>query len=235
MAEFERKSKDLRKRVTTLQDALKRLDASKAAEARQQLKTLQEQHIQAYMASRRIEPGVIHGIGPALVAALAVHGLRNAADIAAVSDTQFRRTGSNNWFTIYGIGPAKALDIHIWHQVELAAADHGAPQPLPAQRMQALNSKFADQKREKQAAIDSVDPQLRRIKATVDAKYTALDHEITLKVDAVRLDYRRQRSVGDATVAQAVTQLQNLEDALLGAQRNLARYQPVSFSTYLTA
>ena len=234
-AEFERQSKDLRKHRTALQDALNRLDASKAAEAQQQLKTLQEQHIQAYMILRRIGPGVIHGIGPALAGALGAHGLRSAADIAAVSGTRFRRTGSNNWFTISGIGPAKCAAIHSWYQYQLTAASSGAPQSLPAQWAQALDSKFADQKRQKQAAIDSVAPQLTRIKATVDAKYTALDHEITLKVEAVRLDYRRQRSLADATVAQAVTQLQNLEDALLDAQRNLGRYQPVSFSKYLKA
>jgi hypothetical protein len=187
------------------------------------------------MASRRIEPGVIHGIGPALVGALAAHGIGNAADIAAVSGTQFRRTGSNYWFTIFGIGPAKAAAISSWHQYQFIAAGHGAPQSLPVQQMQALDSKFVDQKRQKQAAIDSVAPQLRQIKATVDAKYTALDQEITLKADAVRLDYRRQRSLADATVAQAVTQLQNLEDALLDAQRNLARYQHVSFSKYRRA
>ena len=163
-----------------------------------------------------------------------MHGLRTAGDIAAISGTQFCRTGSNYWFTIHGIGPSKSFDICYWHQRQLTAAESGAPQSLPAQQMQALDSKFAEQKRQKQAAIDSVAPQLRQIKATVDAKYTALDHEITLKVDAVRLDYRRRRSLGDATVAQEITQLQKLENAL-DAQRNLARYQSVSFSKYLTA
>lgn len=232
-AEYERQSKDLRKRVTTLQGAINRLDASKALEARQQLKALQEQHIQTYMTSSRIEPGVIHGIGPALVASLSVHGLHTAADIAAVNGTHFRRTGSNNWFTIYGIGPSKSFDISYWHQRVRAAAESGAPQSLPAQQMQALDSKFADQKRQHQAAIHAVDPQLRQIKAAIDAKYTALDREITLKVDAVRLDYRRQRSVGDANVAREVVQLQNLEDAVLDAQRDLARYERVSFASYL--
>ena len=234
-AEFERQSKDLRKRLKTLQDSVNGLDTSKAAEARRQLMALQEQHIQTYMASRRIKPGLIHGIGPALVVALSVHGLHSAADFAAISGNQFLRAGSNYWFTISGIGPTKAAAISSWYQSQRAVAAVSAPQSLPTQVMQALDSKFADQKRQNQAAIDSVTQQQLVIKATVDAKYTALDHEITLKVDAVRLEYRRQRSLADATVAQAVTQLQNIEDALLDAQRNLARYQPVSFSKYLTA
>jgi hypothetical protein len=226
-AEFERQSKDLNKHLTTLQDELNRLDASKAAEARQQLQTLQEQHIRGYMALRRIEPGVIHGIGPALVGALAAHGLRTAADLAT--------TGSYYWSTISGIGPTKSAAINSWYQSQLSVARIKAPQSLPAQQTKALNSKFADQKRKKQAAIDSVGPSLQRIKAAIDAKYTARDQKLTLDVDAVRLDYRRRRSLADATVAKEVTQLQKLEDALLDAQRNLARYQLVSFWKYLTA
>ncbi|TMS54782.1 phosphotransferase [Mycobacterium sp. DBP42] len=234
-AEYERQSKDLRKQLTTLQTAFNRLDNAKATEAQKQLKALREQHIQTYMASRRIEPGVIHGIGPALVAALGVHGLHTAADIAAVNGTQFRRTGSSSWFTIYGIGPSKSIGIRLWRERVLAAAESSAPQTLPRQQMQALDRKFADQKRQQQVAIDSIAPQLRQIQASVDTKFKALDQEITLKVDAVRLDYRRRRSDGDATVAEAAMRLQSLEDALLDAQRDLARYQKVSLTAYLTS
>lgn len=234
-SEYERQTKDLRTRLAGLQSELSRLDASKAIEAQQQLKALQEQHIQKYMASRRIEPGVIHGIGPALAAALSIHGLNTAADIGAVDGNRFRKAGSNYWFTIHGIGPSKAFDIRYWHQQQLSAASSRAPQSLPRAQMQLLDTKFADQRRQKQLAIDSVPPQLQSIKTTIDAKYSALDREINLKSDAVRADYRRRRSVGDATVTQEATQLQRLEDALLDAQRNLARYDSVSFSSFLKA
>lgn len=234
-AEYERQTKDLQKHIVALQKDLAGLDASKAREVQQQLKTLQKQHIQTYMASRRIEPGVIPGIGPALSATLSVYGLRTAADIGGISGSNFRRAGDNYWFNIHGIGPSKALDIQYWHERVLAAASGGAPQSLPLQSMRALDDKYADQKRQKQAALDATAPQLRQIKATVDAKYAKPDQEITLKVEAVRLDYRRRRSAGDATVAQEIVQLQTLEDALLDAQRNLDRYQHISFSKYLTA
>lgn len=232
-AEYERQTKDLRKKLTTLQTAFNRLDNAKAGEVRRQLKLLQEQHIQSSLASRRIEPGVIHGIGPSLSATLSVHGLRTAADIAAISGNRFRRTGSNDWFTMHGIGPSKASDIQFWHQRQIAAAQSSAPSSLPAQQMQALDRKFADQRRQQQAAIDSTTPQLQQVKASVDAKYKALDQEITLKADAVRLDYRRRRSDGDATVAEAAMLLQRLEDALLDANRNFARYKNVSLTAYL--
>lgn len=235
VTEHERQSKDLRQRLTTLQNGLNSLDAAKAAEGQQQLKAMQEQHIQAYLTARRVEPGVIHGIGPSLTAALAVHGIHTAADIGAVNGTQFRRAGSNSWFTIHGIGPSKAFDIRYWHEQQLAAAGVTAPQSLPAKQTQALDSKFADMKRQQQAAIDALVPELAQLKATVDAKYAALDQEIDLKVDTVRLDYRGQRSAGDTAAADAANQLQILEDTLLDAQRNLARFQSVSFSRYLKA
>ena len=233
--EYERKSKDLRKSVTALQDALKRLDAAKAAELRQQLKASQEKHIQNYLASRLIKPGVIHGIGPAMVAALAANGIHTAADLAAVSGTQFRRTGSSYWFTISGIGPAKAAAIHSWHQLQLTAAQSRAPQWLSSTQTKAIETKFADEKRTTQAAIDAVGPKLHALKTAIDAKYTAEDQEITQKIELVRLDYRHRRSAADATVAQVVTQLQKLEDELSDAQRNLDRYQSVSFLKYLSA
>ncbi|ODR23988.1 hypothetical protein BHQ23_02460 [Mycobacterium gordonae] len=78
-------------------------------------------------------------------------------------------------------------------------------------------------------------PKLHALKTAIDAKYTAEDQEITQKIELVRLDYRHRRSAADATVAQVVTQLQKLEDELSDAQRNLDRYQSVSFLKYLSA
>lgn len=232
-AEFERESKALSKRATTLQTALNRLDTTKAAEVQQQLKLLREQHIHAYMAARRIEPGMIHGIGETMVIRLSVYGIRSAADIAAVNGNQFMISGSNNWITIHGIGPSKASGIKYWHQRQRIAAEGDAPQALPPQKLKALDAKFADQRKQNQAALDALGPQLRQIQATVDAKYAALDREITAKVEAVRLDYRSKRAGADATVAAAVTQLQALEDALLDAQREFDRYRHVSFSAFV--
>ena len=232
---FARTTRELRKELTKFQGALSGLDASRAIETRRQLQALQQQHVQAYIASRSIRPGVIHGIGPTLVGALRAHGLRTAADLAGVRGASFRRSGSNNWFTISGIGPAKAAAIHSWHQHVLNAAQQGAPQSLPALRVTAINTRFADQRRQQQAAIDSVALQMQRIKAPIDAKYAAWDREFTPRGEAVRLDYRSRRSAADAQVAQSVTQLQRVEDALVDAQRNLARYRHVSFSKYVMA
>lgn len=234
-AEFERESKALTRRATTLQTALNRLDNTKAAEVQQQLKLLREQHIHAYMAARRIEPGMIHGIGETMVIRLSVYGIRSAADIAAVNGNQFMISGSNKWITIHGIGPSKASSISYWHQRQRMTAESGAPQALPPQQLKALDAKFADQKKQHQVALDALGPQLRQIQATVDAKYAALDREITVKVEAVRLDYRRKRAAGDATVAAAVTQLQALEDDLFDAQRELDRYKQLSFSAFVRA
>ncbi|MCG3773752.1 MAG: hypothetical protein JW395_0566 [Nitrospira sp.] len=234
-AEIESQSKDLRNQVGNLQNALRKLDADKAAEGAKQLNDLQEQHIQAHMMKRRIEPGVIDGIGPALVGTLAAHGFCTAADFAGFNGTEFRRTGSAYWSNVPGIGPAKSFSVQYWHQRQQSVARGSAPQALPAQQMRALESKFADLKRQKQAAIDSIPPQLQRIKATVEARYAALDREITQKADLVRRDYKTRRSVSDATVAQAVADLNNHENALLDAQRELTRYQNVSLSAYLKA
>ncbi len=232
-AEYERLSKSLRKKIESLRAELARVDALKATEARRQLQETQDLHIRTYMAARRIQPGVIPGIGPAMVASLSVHGIRTAADIAGINGNQFRTTGSSSWFTIRGIGPSKSFDIKYWHQNQLSAAQAGAPQSLPPQQSQALNAKFANQKVQHQAAIDATDSQLRQIKATVDAKYSGLDQEISVKIEAVRLDYQSKRAAGDATISQADRELQQSQGALLDTERNLARFQSVTFSNYL--
>jgi hypothetical protein len=234
-AEIESQSKDLRNQVANLQKTLRTFDADKAAEAAKQLNALQEQHIQSYLTKRRIEPGVIDGIGPALVGTLAAHGFCTAADFAGFNGTEFRRTGSAYWSNVPGIGPAKSSAIQFWHQRQQSTARGRAPQSLPTQQMRALESKFADLKRQKQAAIDSIPPQLQRIKATVEARYTALDREITQKVELIRRDYKTRRTASDATLAQAVADLNKHESALLDAQRELTRYKNVSLSTYLKA
>ncbi|HQE16477.1 MAG TPA: lipopolysaccharide kinase InaA family protein [Mycobacterium sp.] len=234
-SEFERKSKGLGKQLKKLQEELNLLDASKAKEAQQQLKRLQESHTQTNLASRRIEAGVIPGIGPSLAASLWVHGLRTAADIAEVRGTQFRKTGTSHWFTIHGIGPSKSFDISWWHSRAVAAASSSAPQTLPAHEVRALDTKYANLKRQHQNAIDALGPQTQRIKAEVDAKYKALDNEILVKQEAVRLDYRRQRAAADMRVAEAATNLQKREEDLLDAERDLARYAQVSLSKYLKA
>lgn len=148
------------------------------------------------MSTRRIEPGMISGVGPALITTLAVHGIRSAADIAGINGTQFLRTGSVYWSTISGIGPAKSAAIQRWHQRQLMTAGNGVPQSLPAHQMHGLDNKYATQRRQQQAAIDAAGQQLQRVKATVEAKYDAMDREITQKVDAVRLDYKKKRSAG---------------------------------------
>jgi hypothetical protein len=232
-AEIESQSKDLRNQAANLQRALSRLDADKAAELARQLDALQEQHIQANMAKRRIEPGMITGIGPALISTLAAHGLRTAADFVGFNGTAFRSAGSTSWFTVTGIGPTKYSAIQYWHARQQSAARSSAPQSLPGQQKQAIESKFADLKHQKQAGIDSVATQLQRIKVTTEAKYAALDREITQKAEAVRRDFKTQRSLSDAIVAQAVAELNKREGALLDAQRELTRYQNVSLSAYL--
>jgi len=68
-----------------------------------------------------------------------------------------------------------------------------------------------------------------------NASFSSAFSASPLKADAVRADYRRKRSASDAAVAEAVTRLQKLEGALTDAQRNLARYQALSISSYLTA
>jgi hypothetical protein len=234
-AEIERESKTLRKQIEKLQDPLRKLVAAKATESAQLLKASQEQHIQTYLASRRIEPGVIHGIGPTLVANLSAHGLRTAADFSGFNGSQFRKPGSSHWFTVSGIGPAKSISIKVWHQFALAAASQGAPRSLTAQQVQALDNKFAAQERQKQAAVDAAAQQLNGVQTTVEAKYTGLDRDISRKESAVQTDYIQLRSVCDAAVAQAKVELREHEGALSEAQRELARYQAVSLGAYLKA
>ncbi|PRC50843.1 hypothetical protein C6A85_67260, partial [Mycobacterium sp. ITM-2017-0098] len=91
-----------------------------------------------------------------------------------------------------------------------------------------IDNKYKDKKRQQQAAIDVIKTQLGQLRATIDVKYTALDQEIAQKAATVRVDYQRQRSAADANVAQAITQLQTLEAALLDAERDLARYRDVA-------
>lgn len=233
--EFERLSKTQRKSVKSLQDAISNLDLTKAREAAQQLKALQAQHIQNYMTARRIEPGVIQGIGPALVAALSIHGLRTAADFGGFDGTRFRRVGTNHWFTVSGIGPAKSFSIRYWHQSQMEAANRTIPQSLSTQQAQALETKFSALRRQNQAAIDALAPELVTIRATVDAKYKDLDRDITLKVEAVRLDFQRKRAEHDTAIAQGARQLHNLEDDKVAAELDLERYKNISFSAYLKA
>ncbi|PRC43715.1 hypothetical protein C6A85_000000103920, partial [Mycobacterium sp. ITM-2017-0098] len=177
-SQFDRESKKLRKQLTTLEAAFNRLDAEKATETQQQLKTLQEQHIHTYLASRRIEAGDISGIGSTLVTRLAVYGLRTAADIAAINGSQIRLTGSSSWITIPGIGPSKAFSIRFWHQRQVDNAESSAPKSLSKQQIQVIDNKYKDKKRQQQAAIDVIKTQLGQLRATIDVKYTALDQEI---------------------------------------------------------
>ncbi|AWT52254.1 lipopolysaccharide kinase InaA family protein [Mycolicibacterium smegmatis] len=231
--EYERLSKDLRKKVESYRAELTRVDGSRMNEARLQLKRLQDVHIQKYLAARRIEPGVISGIGPSLVAALGIHGIRTAADISAINGPQFRRTGSSTWFTVHGIGPTKASSIKYWHQRQHAAAQTDAPKSLPQHETQAIDAKYANQKAQYQAAIDAAESQMRQIKAATDAKYAGLEQEISLKIEAVRLEYQHKRAADDAMIAQMSAELQHSEDILLDAERNLARFKSVTFSNFL--
>jgi hypothetical protein len=234
-SEVEKQSKDLLKKMTASQGALNRVDSTKSAEVSRQLKDVQAQHIQAYLASCRIEPGVIPGIGPALVTALAVHGLQTAADFAGFRDNEFRKNGSNYWFTVSGIGPTKSDAIYGWHCRQMSIAQGRAPLSLTGQQMNAIDNTFAAQKRQHQASIDSLTKQLQTVKASADLKYNAQDREIAQKMDAVRLDYKQRRLVSDTATTQAEIELQRRENALLDAQRELARYQAVSISAYLKA
>jgi hypothetical protein len=234
-AEQDRQSKDLTKKLKPLQDSLAKVDGLKAAATVQQLRTLQEQHTQTYLAGRRIEPGVISGIGPALVGTLAAYGIRTAADLAAVNGTQFRTTGSPRWFTMTGIGPAKSSAINSWHQRQRSAASQGSPQSLPLAHRQALDATFENQKRQLQGSIDALTAQIRGLKGTVDAKYAAQVQGIAQREAAVRLDFQTQRSATDGRIAQATAELQNLENVHLGARRNLDRFKQLSIASYLKA
>jgi hypothetical protein len=234
-SEVEKQSKDLLKKMTALQSALNKVDSAKSAEVSRQLKDVQDQQIQAYLASCRIEPGVIPGIGPALVTALAVHGLRTAADFAGFRDNEFRKNGSNYWFTVSGIGPTKSDAIYGWHRRQTSIAQGRAPLSLTTQQMNAIDNTFVAQKRQHQASIDSLTKQLQTVKASIDLKYNTQDREIAQKMDAVRLDYKQRRLVSDTATTQAEIERQRRENALLDAQRELARYQTVSVSAYLKA
>jgi predicted flap endonuclease-1-like 5' DNA nuclease len=234
-AEQDRQSKELTKKLKPLQDSLTKVDGLKAAESVQQLRKLQEQHTQTYLAGRRIEPGVISGIGPALVGTLAAYGIRTAADLAAVNGTQFRTTGSSRWFTMTGIGPAKSSAINSWHQLQRSAASHGAPQSLPLAHRQALDATFENQKRQLQGSIDALTAQIRGLKGTVDAKYAAQLQGIAQREAAIRLDFQTQRSATDGRIAQASAELQNLENVHLDARRNLDRFKQLSLASYLRA
>jgi hypothetical protein len=232
-SEVETQCKALRTQLTTLQSALNKIDAGKAAETSKRLKELQELNVQAYLRSCQIEPGVIAGIGESLITALAVHGLRTAADFAGFNDTQFRRTGSTYWFTVSGIGPAKSNAIRYWYQQRLNVAQSRVHHTLPSHQIQAIDNMFTVQKRQQQASIDALTQQLQGVKAAVEMKYTTQDREITQKAEAVRQDYKQRRSASDAAANQAEVELQRRESCLFEAQRNLARYEKVSFSAYL--
>jgi hypothetical protein len=117
----------------------------------------------------------------------------------------------------------------------LDLATGGAPQSLPSHRVQAINKKYADQKRQHQIAIDAAGPKLQQIKAAVDAKYLALDQQIMIKANAVRLDYKTPRAATDTEVAKAVAELQRLESNAIDAERKLAQYENVSLRRYLRA
>lgn len=233
--EYEREAKDLNKKLKGWQAELANVDNAKAAEAVQQLRLLQAQHAQAYLAARRIEPGMIPGIGPTMVIRMSVYGISTAADLDAVNGTQFRRSGSTSWFTIDGIGPAKASAISSWHQRQRSAANQGAPSSLPAANRQALDTKFANQKSQLQAAIDSTSRQMQQLKSTIDGKYAALGQGISTREAAVRLDFQKERASSDGKIAQATAELHNLEYSRLDAERNLDRFQQLSLTTYLKA
>lgn len=233
--EYERESKDLSKKLKGWQAGLANVDNAKAAEAAQHLGNLQAQHVQAYLAARRIEPGMISGIGPTMVARLSVYGIRTAADLDAVNGTQFRKSGSSSWFTIDGIGPAKASAISSWHQRQRSAASQGMPSSLPAVHRQALDTKFAAQRSQLQASIDSTTSQMQQLKSTIDAEYAALGQGISTREAAVRLEFQKERASSDGKIAQATAEMHNLENSRLDAERNLARFQQLSLKTYLKA
>lgn len=233
--EYERESKDLAKKLKSLQSDIANVDNAKAAEAVQQLRVLQAQHIQSYLSARHIEPGIISGIGPTMVARLSVHGISTAADLDAINGTQFRTKGTSYWFTIEGIGPAKASAISSWHQRQLSSASQGAPSSLPAAHKQALDTRFANQKNQLQAAIDATSTQMQRLKSTIDDKYSALRQEISAKEATVRLDFQKLRASSDGVIAQCNGELQLLENSVHDAQRNLDRFKNLSLLTYLRA
>jgi serine/threonine protein kinase len=233
--EFEREAKDLSKKLKGWQVELANVDNAKAAEAVQQLRVLQAQHAQAFLAARRIEPGMIPGIGPTMVIRLSVYGISTAADLDSVNGTQFRKSGSTSWFTIDGIGPAKASAISSWHQRQRIAATQGAPSSLPAAHTQALDTKFANQKSQLQAAIDSASTQMQQLKSKIDTKYADLGQGIAAREAAVRLDFQKERASSDGKITQATAELHNLEHARLDAERNRDRFQNLSLKNYLQA
>lgn len=234
-AEVESQSRGLRNKDTELQRAISKLDADKAAEFARKLNAVQGQHIQDQMAKRRIEAGAIPGIGPALIRKLAAHGLRTAADFAGFRGAEFHRTGSNSWLTVTGIGPEAASRIQSWHSRQKTRAQRTAPKKLTTAQTQALEIRYADLRKQMQAAIDAIPPQLKLVHANIDAKYANLEREFIQKADAIRRDYNKQRSICDAAVARATAELTKHENALLDAQRELDRYRKVSLLAYLKA
>jgi hypothetical protein len=234
---------ELKKIEARLSDSVRKIERNLASlsnsEARERdaaLRRRQDAHVTEQMTRAKVSSANIPGFGPSLRAALQANGITSAADftgISYVNSQAFIQLRSGRRVHPRGVGSVKAESLNAWRRSVETRARMTQPSALPSHEAQAIQIKYADQKRTLERSVGEAKAAGARELQQAQRKWADAHQSISVHTAGIRKTYAGYRADADVSVIGARRSLNSASWLYAAGRHRMAAYSGVTFARYI--
>jgi len=205
------------------------------------LRALQQQHVTNVLRSATVVSARIPGIGSAVAASLAAHGIRSAADFSGIVYGTGRGGGQQIYIRLrnggrvhpHGVGQKKAQSLESWRRSVEARARASQPGLLPAEQVASIRSRFVADEQALVRQEQVIREDAIREQAEVRQKWVPVQSELAQERLAVQGEFAQRRAQAESRLLDAQKEATEAAWYQIMAERELTAYRNVIYLRYL--